>query len=616
MGRPSRRALVGALVAAITCLAFWPSLQNGFVAWDDDKNFLINTHYRGLGLEQLRWMWGTFHLGIWIPLSWMTLGLNYVLFGMEPAGYHATNMLLHAVNAGLLYLIGLRVLAMPHTSVRARLAAASPWALPLSAAFGALAFALHPLRVESVTWITERRDVLSGAFYLGTVLMFLRYAEGGARASRWYALSVVGALLALLSKGTAVTLPGALALLWCYPLQRVGGEAGWGRDAWWRAVRVLSPFAVLSIAFTVLVFVALQPVAQLPPLGKLAVSAYSWCFYVGKTLWPTGLAPLYAMPDVVDPWATRYLVSYGVVTLVAVACGVLRKRLPAAAMAVVAFTVIAFPLLGVHQGGPQIVADRNSHNASFAFALLAGGAMLLAWSRARVAAIVGGIVTLGALATATWKQTLVWHDSDVLWARVLEVEPDSPYGHNNYGNALMAQGRVVDALAHYQEAVRLRPRYENALALANLGVALAATGRTDDAISAYQRAIAADSTRDDAEGNWGVAVMGQGDLAGAIAHFTRALAINPENADAQVNWGNALVRLGRAGEAIAHYEQAVAVQPEHANAHLNWGVALVMEGNLPEAAVHFRRALEIQPSLQTAQDYLAQAERDMVERRR
>ncbi len=597
------------VVAALTVAAFWPSLDGDFVSWDDDKNFLLNPHFRGLGWDNIRWMWTTFHLGTWIPLSWMTLGLSYELHGMNPVGYHAANMALHALNAGLLYLLGLRLLVLPGDSTRARLARTSPALLHLAAAFGALVFSLHPLRVESVTWITERRDVQAGFFYLATVLAFLRFARETHHPRRWYALALTLHVLALLSKGTAVTVPGVLALLWVYPLQQLGGHAGWGRDVWWRAVRVIAPFLLLAVAVTIVVFVALQPEEQLPLLGKLAVSTYSWCFYLGRTLWPTDLAPLYAMPEVVNPWATRYLVCYAIVLAVTAACWRLRTRLPGGVMALVMFSAIAFPLLGVHQGGPQIASDRNTHNASFALVFLAGGAMLLLLARARVLALIGGGMLLTVLAGLTWQQTQIWHDSERLWTRVLEVEPESPYAHNNYGNLMFQQGRVNDALSHYALAVRYRPHY--AQALANYGVALAASGRTDEAIDAYRRAIAMLPNLDDAEGNWGVALMRQGDVAGAVGHFARAIELNPANADAHVNWGNALVRLGRASDALAHYARAIELQPDHADAELNWGVALAVGGNLPDATRHFRRALDINPSLQMAREYLAQAEATM-----
>lgn len=608
----ARKALIFLLVAGVVVAVFAPSFSAGWVAWDDDKNFLANPNFRGLGSEQLRWMWTAFHLGIWIPLSWMTLGANYLMFGMEPAGYHATNVALHAINAVLLTQLGVDVLARPSESGRADVAARAPWSLYIAAATGALFFALHPLRVESVTWITERRDVLSGMFYLATLLAFMRFADGGA--IRWYVSALVLFLLALLAKGTAVTMPGAIALLWWYPLGRIGGAGGWTRERFMRAVRVIAPFGVIAVLFAVVVLRGLDYPQQLPLMGKLAVSAYSWCFYLAKTVWPSGLSSLYQMPEPLDPTAGRYLVAAGIIAVLALLGWRMHKRYPAPVMALLGFSVIVFPLLGLHQGGPQIAADRNTYNASFALALLVGGVVLAAWSRVRVVApaITAVLVTL--LAVVTWQQQRYWQNSEALWLRVLEVEPDNPHGHNNYGNALMADGRIEEALERYASAVSIRPTF--APALANLGVALNQMGRTDEAVTMLTRALAADSMRDDAEANLGAALARAGQLDQAMLHFARAIRINPQNADAEVNWGNALVRRGDTEGAIAHYQRAVAIRPSNADAHLNWGVALAQRGALPDAAEQFRRALALDPNNTAAQQYLAQVEQDLARTRR
>lgn len=608
----ARKALIFLLVAGVVVAVFAPSLSAGWVAWDDDKNFLANPNFRGLGPEQLRWMWTAFHLGIWIPLSWMTLGANYLMFGMDPAGYHATNVALHAINAVLLTQLGVDVLARPSGTVRADIAARSPWALFIAAAIGALFFALHPLRVESVTWITERRDVLSGMFYLATLLAFVRYADSSA--TRWYVSAMALFLLALLAKGTAVTIPGALALLWWYPLGRVGGSAGWTREPLVRAVRVIAPFGVIAVAFAVIVLRGLDYPQQLPLTGKLAVSALSWCFYLAKTVWPSGLSPLYQMPEPLDPTALRYLAAAGIIAVAALVGWRMYKRFPAPIMALLGFSVIVFPLLGLHQGGPQIAADRNTYNASFAFALLVGGVVLAGWSRLRNVSPVVAAMVVAALAVVTWQQQRYWHDSEALWLRVLAVEPDNPHGHNNYGNVLMADGRTQEAVERYASAVAHRPTF--APALANLGVALNQLGRTDEAVTMLTRAIAADSMRDDAEANLGAALARTGKVNEAITHFARAVRINPNNADAEVNWGNALVRGGDLDGAIGHYQRAVAIQPQNADAHLNWGVALAQRGALSDAADQFRFALALDPNNTSAQQYLAQVEQDLARIRR
>src|SRR5437899_7793294 len=239
---PQRRGfwLVPALIALVTFAAFLPVLQNQFVDWDDQRNFLDNHHYRGLGWTHLRWMWTT-HLGHYIPLTWMTLGLDYLLWGMNPVGYHLTSLLLHAANAVAFFFVVCRILtlALPAPSRRSH---------ALTAGFAALVFAIHPLRVESVAWLTERRDVLSGLFYLSAILIYLRASGRGERGRGWYWLSVAVFVLALLSKSMVVNLPVVLLILDVYPLRRLGGAFGWWSEPARRVYVEKIPFVLLAAA--------------------------------------------------------------------------------------------------------------------------------------------------------------------------------------------------------------------------------------------------------------------------------------------------------------------------------------------------------------------------------
>lgn len=600
--RSSRAAsllwLVPIVIAVITFVAFIPTLGSGFVSWDDDKNFLTNPYYRGLGLAQLAWMWTTFHLGHYVPLSWMTLGLDYVLWGMNPAGYHLTNVLLHAADSVLVYFFAHRILRLsaPNAIV------AEPRRLAIASAFAALVFSVHPLRVESVAWITERRDVLSFVFYLASALLYLRAAERGEERSRWYWLSVASFVCALLSKATSVTLPAILLILDVYPLRRLGGSAGWWTESAKRVYRDLMPFALLAGATVIMTFVALQHLAQLDVAQKVAVSAYSLGFYLWKTVAPSALAPLYAMPQTIDPLATRYLLPYAVITAVSAAAWLDRRRWPIAAIAWLAFLVAVFPMLGLVQNGPQIAADRYTYFAAPYLGILAAAALLplrrIAWN-ASIGIACAIVITLGAL---TWNQAAVWHDSMSLWTRVLDVEPDSPIAHNNMGNLVFKQNRFDDAVRHYRRAIILLPDYPEAHN--NLGVALSRQGKLPEAIAEYQRALASLPTYDEAYDNWGAALAAQGKAADAIAKYQQAIAINPGNSDAQVNWGNALLLLGNITGAIYQYTVALRIRPDNADAYLNWGVALARQGKLADAVTQFRRALELRPDFPQANEYL------------
>jgi len=605
-GSRSRQArwLVPAGIAAVTLLAFAPALQNGFVSWDDAKNFLENPHYRGLGPRELAWMWTTFHMGHYVPLSWMTLGLDYLLWGMNPAGYHATSVLLHAANAVLVFFLARRLISLslrPPTDEAQ--SDASRFVAP--AAFAALFFALHPLRVESVAWITERRDTLSLLFYLASVLAYLRFREPSAR-SGWYWLALTAFAGALLSKGTSVTLPAVLALLNVYPLRRIGGE-NWRGAEGRRLALELAPFALLSAGFSLLSVVALHPPAQLGPAAKIAVSAYSLVLYAAKTAAPVSLSPLYEMPQHVDPLSLRFLMAYASCVILAIAAWRLRHRWPGATAALVAFAVITLPMLGVVQNGPQIAADRYTYHSGPALALLATAALFFAVPLATGArqAIAGAVLLVFGL--LTWTQVSVWHDSQRLWSRVLDEDPSSSIGHSAMANVRYKQGRIEDGLEHSRRAVELAPRF--AQAHNDLGVGLAGRGQLAEAANEYREAMALDPKYDEALNNLGVILVRQGDIAAGIEDYRRSLAINPDYADAHVNWGNALVRERRYADAIPHYEAALAIRPDDADAHHNWGVALAQQGRFAEAAGQFRAALAIDPNHAEARDYLARAMR-------
>jgi tetratricopeptide (TPR) repeat protein len=588
------------VVAALTVLAFLPVLRNGFVSWDDDRNFVENPHFRGLGLDQLRWMWTTFHMGHYVPLSWMTLGLDYKLWGMNPTGYHLTSLLLHAANAVLVYVLAreLLELSMPESRTEA------PHRVALASVFAALVFAVHPLRVESVAWATERRDVLSGFFYLSSVLAYLRWRRGAA-SRRLYWAALVLFMCALLSKATAMSLPAVLLVLNVYPLRNIGSVKGWSGESARRAYAEIAPFVLLAAATATLSIVALHPPSQLGPVAKLVVSAYSLAFYLSKTVVPVGLAPLYEMPQHVDPTALRFVVSVVAVAVIASLAWVFRRRLPGITAALMVFFVVTLPMLGIVQNGPQIAADRYTYHAGPALAVLAGAGLLLLLRRtALIAAGVATVVVL-ALAGLTWEQSTVWHDSESLWSRVLDVDDESSIAHSAMANILYRQNRVQEAIEHSERAVAIAPEYPEALN--GLGVGLAREGRVPDAIEEYERALAIKPAFDDAETNWGVALAQQGDIIGAMTHYERALAINPDNSNAHVNWGNALVRLNRPDEAIGHYAAALRIRADNADAHHNWGVALARQGKFDEAVEHFRAALAIDPNHAEARQYLDKA---------
>ncbi len=586
--------LIPLVIALLTFAAFLPALHNEFVNWDDDKNLLDNSRYRGLGWTQLRWMWTASHMGHWIPLTWMTFGLDYLLWGLNPIGYHLTNLLLHAANAVVFYFVARRILSLARPGPVDRGQAS----LALPAAFAALLFALHPLRVESVAWATERRDVLSGLFYLLTLLAYLRACERGERSRRWYWGSVGLFVCALLSKSIAVSLPVVLLILDVYPLRRLGGARGcWGEET--RRVYIEKiPFVMLAAAASAMAFRALtvnnmQPLDQLSVLGRLAVSAYGLSFYLWKMVVPVNLSPLYMLPATLNPWGAPFILSYGMIVAITALALALRRRWPGLLAVWLAYVLILLPVLGIFQNGPQVAADRYTYLAGRGWAILAGAGLLSRWRATRFLIPGSAVCVLLALGVLTWNQAQVWHDSEKLWTHALAIDPQSHVAQANWGAALARQGKLAEAIVHYQQALRIEPDYADAHY--SWGAALADQGRLAEAIERYRQALQIKPAYADAHYTWGNALAQQGKLAEAIEHYWQALQNEPDHADAHSNWGAALAQQGKLAEAIEHYQQALQNEPDHADAHSNWGAALAQQGKPDEAIEHYRQALRSRP---------------------
>ena len=304
---------VPGLIFALTIVVFLPTLQNGFINFDDPDNLLNNPNYKGLGWSNLSWMFTAFHLGHYHPLTWLTFAFDYTLWGMNPTGYHLTSMLIHAVNAVLFYYLTFDLLKMaitqPVTDVGLRAASA----------FSALLFSLHPLRVESVAWATERRDVLSGLFILLTLLCYLKAHDSAAAALRsrtWYRLSVIFCTLSLLSKAIGMSLPVVLVVLDVFPLRRLGGGAGkWFgpqiRRVWLEKI----PFVGLAAVSAVIALAAqrasgaIVAMEAFGPMERLLQSFFGVIFYLVKTLVPTELSPIYELLPGTDFYHWRFVGS-------------------------------------------------------------------------------------------------------------------------------------------------------------------------------------------------------------------------------------------------------------------------------------------------------------------
>jgi tetratricopeptide (TPR) repeat protein len=609
------RCLLPCVVAVTTFLVFSPALQNGFVNWDDPITLLENKNYRGLTGSHLRWMFTTFHTGHYQPLSWLTFGLDYMLWGMDPFGYHLTNILFHSANAVVFYFITLRLLAFATSRDYSELV------LRLASGFSALFFAIHPLRVESVAWATERRDVLSGFFLLLTVLSYLKAVSSevnNSRWRRWIAASVILYALSLLSKASGMTLPVVLLLLDVYPLGRLEAGAGkWfgagARRVWWEK----APFVVLAVTAALIALAAQREygaliTSQTHDLARrVAQSLFGITFYLVKTLAPTRLSPLYEIPIGVDPFHWSFLLSAVIVVVLTAGFFIARRRWPAGLVSWICYIAILAPVLGIAQAGPQLVADRYSYLSCLVWSALLAGALQTCWRRwfggpmgKKIVALSFGlvIVVLFALGKSAWKQTQLWHDSESLWRHALAVSP-SGLAHFNLGTALAASGRIDEGIQHLRQAVKFHPFFVDIRY--NLGKLLSQRGDLDEAGEHFRRAAELDPKDGAVQTGLALVLARQGNLGEAIKHFRRALEINPDDAATLNNMGIALAKQGELEPAIRHFRRALEINPIDAASHTNIANALLGQGDAEGAIKHLRRAVEINPNDPDNQNNLA-----------
>jgi len=586
-----RRQVAGVCLglAAMTFAVFGQTLSHEFVNFDDNDYVYDNPVVaQGLTLKGLFWAF-SFHASNWHPVTWLSHMLDCQLYGLSPGGHHLTNVLLHTATVVLLF----RVL---------RRMTGALW----RSAFVAALFAIHPLRVESVAWIAERKDVLSGLFFVLTIGAYVRYARHSWSPVR-YGLVLLLFALGLMSKPMLVSLPLVLLLLDYWPLNRWPAQAGEGPGLSLvrgmvpkRVILEKLPLLALSAACCVATMLAqrgaLQSIQIIPLPLRLANALVSCLVYLRQMVFPAGLAALYPFPLDGHPSWEVALAGLLVASLTAVALG-LRSRQPWIFIGWLWYLVMLQPVLGVILAGGQAHADRFTYlpqigiYVALTWQLAEWGAK---WHVGRAAMRAFVAATLGALALCAWKQTAYWKNSETLWNRALECTTNNYIAHNDLGNLLLQKGQLDQAIAHYKIALQIFPGYEEAQF--NLGTALAKNGQMDEAIIQYQKGLQIYPGNAAAHINLAYVLLQEGKAEEAIAQYRIALRINPGDAKGHFEFGNILLQLDRVDEAIAQIQESLQIKPDDANAQNNLANAFLRKGNLDEAMVHYRLALQIAPN--------------------
>ncbi len=662
-----RLFLVGLLLGLTTLVVYWPVLRHGFVNYDDTDYVTANPYVQaGLSTQGLAWVWHSEVARNWHPLTMLSHMLDCQIYGLRPWGHHLTSLLFHIANTVLLFLL---LWQMTRAVWRS--------------GFVAALFALHPLHVESVAWVAERKDVLSTFFFLLTVGAYVSYAARSeirnpkpeARSANartpvpnrrfgyyWLALSLFA--LGLMSKPMLVTVPFVLLLLDYWPLRRfelpalgrskskapapsgkasrpTAGQTAPPPRLLWEKL----PFLALSVASCVVTFRVQQSggavldVGNLPIAARLANACMSYVRYLGKMVWPDGLAALYVRTV---PWPS-WQVALAALALLAATVAVIRLARERPYLAVGWFWYLGtlVPVIGLVQVGMQTMADR------YTYIPLIGIFIALAWtgwdlaSRWRVPWV--GLATASALMLAaccviTRQQLAWWTSSESLFRRMitavegnymahynlgnlysredklaeavkhyeaaLKAQPNYAEAHNNLGQVLLRQRRFDEALAHYEAAVRLRPEH---LYYFNLANALMDAGKPADAVANYQQALRLNPNSSQAHHHLGLALQAQGKAEAAMAEFRAALQLQRDYESAEHQLANRLADAGRLDEALVHDLAAVRLDPRHAENYNGLGICYAMQGKLVEAERQFREAIRLKPDYAGAQSNLGNA---------
>lgn len=591
-------------VAMLTLIAFAPILDNGFVGLDDRDNIVLNEHFRGLGWAEIKWASTTYWLGVYQPLGWLFLSLQYELWGLDARGYHLVSLLVHAANA-------VAVFALIRSSLARIVPAlwqARPTAVSLCAGLAATLFSVHPMRTEAVAWVSCQSYLPSILFYLLAVLSYLRACGSGGSPGRagWLATFALFTV-ALGFKAVAVTVPVALLVVDYYPLRRLGGGQGTWLGPRARAVwREKLPLFALSLVFMILAIRAkaydnaLVPLEHFGLRARLAQMAYAACYYLYETVFPLGITAYYPTPRGVDLLAGRYLTSALFVAGMTVLIGILRKRWPGLLAVWAAYLLILAPNSGLVRIGGVIAANRYCYVAILPWFVLLGYGLcrLIGQGRARrtlaVTLTSAGLAAVCGLVLLSWQQCRVWHDPESLWVHVLHHGGGESAGvHLGLGLALAEQGRLDRAEAEAREALRLRPDF--AEAHNNLGLVLAQTGRIAAAAEHFAAALELHPNYVEAHANLGAALLHEGRLAEARLHFLRAIELDPDYAPAHGQLGLALAQEGRMDEAVQELTTAVRLRPNDARSHYNLAAALLRQGNAAGAHREYALVLRLQP---------------------
>lgn len=621
--------LLAFFVAFITFTTYLPALKNGFVNWDDNLYIYENQNIQSLDIGFLKWCITAVVSSLWHPLTLVSLALDHAIWGLNPWGYHLTNILIHSTNTFLVFILVIQLLEYNNLWRDSKKAL-------ITGFITAILFGIHPVHVESVAWVSERKDVLSAFFYLSAMLAYIKYTSTtGLKKAALYSASILLFFFALLSKPMAISLPLVLLILDIYPIGRLTRNP---RSTKWVLIEKLPFFLLAFLASVATVWAhsaqgGLRALETYPLVERIFVAVRAYLFYLVKMALPLNLAPWYPYPEKISFFTSEYagaLIALTIITIFATRSLKTNKVF----FAIWFYYIITLaPTTGIVQVGGQAAADRYTYLPSlgpFIFTGLGVGYLFDRWSKRqyRLAAVVAVILLSTLLINTTVKQIAIWRDSITLWSYEIELFPESSaeiysnrglaydglgnyqYAIKDYNKAIelgpetakiyISRGNTYDSLGDYQQAIKdyskaieLAP--QNAKAYVNRGRVYRSAGDYQQAIKDYSKAIEIDPRDAMTYYNRGNAYNNLGDYQLAIDDYTKSIEIDPQDVRTYTNRGNAYVSLGDYQEAIRDYSKAIEIDPQGKKAYSNLGAVYSRIGDTEQALFWYNKATNLRP---------------------
>lgn len=578
-----RTVLIITILLITTLSIYWRVLDYEFINYDDDVYVTANKYVqRGLTTENLKWMFTTTYANFWHPLTWFSFMLDYQLFGPKPGMFHFINLLFHVLNTLLLFFV-------------LKLMTKNVWKSAVVAAL----FSLHPLHVESVAWISQRKDVLSTLFWILTMWGYYVYIKNPD--IKRYFIGIFCFTLGLMAKPMLVTLPFVLFLLDFWPFSRVNLQPSSTKNFFSKNSRLFYekvPYFAITFIFSVVTFIAQrsgenkQVFINFSFYTRVANAIVSYFRYIKKLILPFNLTLHYPLPGAPSIWLVLF--SGALLITISAFAIIKAKKYPYLVVGWLWFLGTLVPVIGLVQVGLHAMADRYSYISLIGlFIIIAWGVpdLFAQWRYRNIGVSILAAMMFCFFTATTWVQISYWKNSITVFEHAIKVTDNNYVAYNNLANALVEEKRLDEAIYHYQEAIRLNPG--DAQAINNLGYALAKMGKMNEAIHYYSKALQLFPDYPLALYNIGDALLSQGNIDEFVNRYSKAMGIKQDTFYTYKTLGDILFKKGKVNEAIILYYKALNSNPYSEEAHTNLGIALIRDGELAEAIPHFRKAANL-----------------------